>query len=140
MSSFTKLIFLDMFSLNKTQNTAFTDKHWRFIWQMTPDENFILDRHPHWKNIIVGAGFSGKWEMQLYSDTRTLYATESLLWTFVLFSGHGFKLAPVVGKILSELATNQKPSYDLSNFSIERFYQQSHSKLWRSKVPQNNEK
>ena len=47
----------------------------------------------------------------------------------MFFSGHGFKLAPVVGKILSELATNQKPSYDLSNFSIGRFYQQIHSKL-----------
>ena len=31
-----------------------------FCLQMTPDENFILDQHPHWKNIVVGAGFSGK--------------------------------------------------------------------------------
>ncbi len=26
---------------------------------MTPDEDFILDTHPYWKNIVVGAGFSG---------------------------------------------------------------------------------
>ena len=27
---------------------------------MTPDSNFIIDKHPVWRNIIVGAGFSGK--------------------------------------------------------------------------------
>ena len=26
---------------------------------MTPDEDFILDTHPTWKNIIIAAGFSG---------------------------------------------------------------------------------
>ena len=34
--------------------------------------------------------------------------------------GHGFKLAPVVGKILSELALGQTPSYDLSPFKIQQ--------------------
>ena len=27
--------------------------------QNTPDEDFILDTHPYWNNIIIGAGFSG---------------------------------------------------------------------------------
>ncbi|XP_071790533.1 peroxisomal sarcosine oxidase-like isoform X2 [Asterias amurensis] len=53
------------------------------IYTSTPNEEIILDRHPDHPNIIVGCGFSG----------------------------HGFKLAPVVGKILSELATGEKPSY-----------------------------
>jgi tetrahydromethanopterin S-methyltransferase subunit B len=26
---------------------------------MTPDKQFILDNHPGWKNVIIGAGFSG---------------------------------------------------------------------------------
>ena len=26
---------------------------------MTPDDDFILDRHPQYSNIIIGAGFSG---------------------------------------------------------------------------------
>jgi len=30
-------------------------------WQLTPDRNFIIDSHPKWKNIIIAAGFSGKW-------------------------------------------------------------------------------
>ena len=31
-----------------------------FFHQWSEDENFILDRHPTWKNIIIGAGFSGR--------------------------------------------------------------------------------
>ncbi|XP_070571505.1 peroxisomal sarcosine oxidase-like isoform X1 [Ptychodera flava] len=27
------------------------------IYTVTPDEDFVLDRHPHFKNIIIGAGF-----------------------------------------------------------------------------------
>ncbi|XP_064612602.1 peroxisomal sarcosine oxidase-like [Liolophura sinensis] len=67
------------------------------IYTVTPDENFILDTHPHWKNIVIGAGFSG----------------------------HGFKLAPVVGKVLSELAQGKSPSYDLTPFRIQRFFTKS---------------
>ena len=40
---------------------------------------------------------------------------------FLLFSGHGFNDAPVVGKILSELALGGPLSYDLSPFRIGRF-------------------
>lgn len=27
--------------------------------QLTPDQDFILDYHPTYNNIIIGAGFSG---------------------------------------------------------------------------------
>ncbi|XP_072909531.1 peroxisomal sarcosine oxidase [Hemitrygon akajei] len=63
------------------------------MYTSTPDLDFILDHHPHHRNIIIGTGFSG----------------------------HGFKLAPVVGKVLSELCIGKKPSYDLSPFKINRF-------------------
>ncbi|XP_041052660.1 peroxisomal sarcosine oxidase [Carcharodon carcharias] len=63
------------------------------MYTVTPDQDFILDRHPEHRNIVIGAGFSG----------------------------HGFKLAPVVGKILCELSTGKKPSYDLSPFKMLRF-------------------
>lgn len=65
------------------------------IYTNTPDFDFVLDVHPKWKNIVIGAGFSG----------------------------HGFKLSPVVGKVLAQLATGQDPSYDLSHFKIGRFFQ-----------------
>ncbi|XP_030041692.1 peroxisomal sarcosine oxidase [Microcaecilia unicolor] len=68
------------------------------MYTNTPDENFILDRHPSFQNIIVGAGFSG----------------------------HGFKLSPMVGKILCELSMGKAPDCDLQPFRIQRF--QNHLK------------
>ncbi|NXC27489.1 SOX oxidase, partial [Campylorhamphus procurvoides] len=63
------------------------------MYTNTPDEDFILDRHPKFSNIIIGAGFSG----------------------------HGFKLAPVVGKLLCELSLGEEPSHDMAPFRISRF-------------------
>ena len=63
------------------------------MYSMTPDEDFIIDRHPNHSNITIAAGFSG----------------------------HGFKFASVVGEILSDLAMNEKPQFDLTPFSINRF-------------------
>ncbi|XP_064379328.1 peroxisomal sarcosine oxidase [Dromaius novaehollandiae] len=63
------------------------------LYTNTPDGDFILDRHPKHSNIIIGAGFSG----------------------------HGFKLAPVVGKLLCELSLGEEPSYSTAPFSIGRF-------------------
>ncbi|KAM4844282.1 peroxisomal sarcosine oxidase isoform 2-T2 [Thomomys bottae] len=65
----------------------------RCMYTNTPDKHFILDCHPKYDNIVIGAGFSG----------------------------HGFKLAPVVGKILCELSIKLTPSYDLTPFRISRF-------------------
>ncbi|XP_012679509.1 peroxisomal sarcosine oxidase [Clupea harengus] len=68
------------------------------LYTITPDTDFVLDRHPTYSNIVIGAGFSG----------------------------HGFKFGPVIGKILYELSTEQVPSHDLAPFKISRF--QAHSK------------
>lgn len=65
---------------------------------MTRDEDFIIDRIPTRPNIVVGAGFSG----------------------------HGFKLAPVVGRILVQLALGGPEAVDartranLHHWSITR--------------------
>ncbi|PVD31520.1 hypothetical protein C0Q70_06933 [Pomacea canaliculata] len=63
------------------------------MYTNTPDDNPIIDRHPKWKNIIVAAGFSG----------------------------HGFKLAPAVGKAVRELVTGSPSSYNMMPFRINRF-------------------
>ncbi|XP_040279349.1 peroxisomal sarcosine oxidase [Bufo bufo] len=63
------------------------------MYTNTPDCNFILDYHPVHKNIVIGSGFSG----------------------------HGFKLSPLVGKILCELSIGKQPIYDLKPFRISRF-------------------
>ncbi|KAM3875037.1 peroxisomal sarcosine oxidase [Diretmus argenteus] len=63
------------------------------MYTVTPDRHFVLDHHPAYRNIVIGAGFSG----------------------------HGFKFGPVVGKLLCELSQGEVPSYDLSPFRIARF-------------------
>ncbi|KAF3816591.1 hypothetical protein GH733_013939 [Mirounga leonina] len=63
------------------------------LYTNTPDGHFVLDCHPKYDNIVIGAGFSG----------------------------HGFKLSPVVGKILYELSMKLTPSYDLTPFRMSRF-------------------
>lgn len=37
------------------------------------------------------------------------------------FSGHGFKLAPLVGRVLAQLALDEKSDVNLSPFLISRF-------------------
>lgn len=66
------------------------------MYTNTPDTNFVLDRHPKWDNVIIGTGFSG----------------------------HGFKMAPVVGRILSDLVAGKTSSFDLNPFKISRFSDQ----------------
>jgi sarcosine oxidase len=58
----------------------------------TPDECFIIDRHPHSRSVIVAAGFSG----------------------------HGFKFSSVVGEILADLALDTDTSWDIDLFKWNR--------------------
>lgn len=60
------------------------------IYDMTENSDFVLDRDPDNPDMVYGYGFSG----------------------------HGFKFAPLVGKLLAQLTLSQKPSFDLANFSI----------------------
>ena len=60
------------------------------IYDMTENSDFVLDRDPDNPDMVYGYGFSG----------------------------HGFKFAPLVGKLLAQLTLSQKPSFDPANFSI----------------------
>ncbi|XP_035989177.1 peroxisomal sarcosine oxidase isoform X1 [Fundulus heteroclitus] len=71
------------------------------MYTLTPDRHFVLDYHPNYSNIIIGAGFSG----------------------------HGFKFGPVIGKLLCELCLGEVPSFDLSPFRIRRFQSNTKSAL-----------
>jgi glycine/D-amino acid oxidase-like deaminating enzyme len=62
------------------------------LYDMTENSDFVIDRDPDNRDIAYGFGFSG----------------------------HGFKFAPLIGKLLAELALDQEPSFDLSLFSIRR--------------------
>ncbi|PJN88861.1 N-methyl-L-tryptophan oxidase [Bacillus sp. mrc49] len=63
------------------------------IYTMTPDEDFIVDLHPHHPHIAIAAGFSG----------------------------HGFKFSSVIGESLSDLILSGKTENDISPFSLNRF-------------------
>jgi sarcosine oxidase len=63
------------------------------MYTLTPDENFVIDRHPEHPNLILCGGFSG----------------------------HGFKFAPVVGEIGAALALDGGSRYGIEFLSLQRF-------------------
>jgi N-methyl-L-tryptophan oxidase len=62
-------------------------------YEFSPDDNFIIDRHPEHSNVLLAGGFSG----------------------------HGFKFSSVVGEILSDLVVKGRTDQDLSLFAVSRF-------------------
>jgi sarcosine oxidase len=62
------------------------------MYSNTPDEHFVIARHPDSANVTVACGFSG----------------------------HGFKFVPVVGEILADLATTGTTGHPISLFDPRR--------------------
>ena len=65
------------------------------LFTNSPDEHFILDRHPASPRVTIAAGFSG----------------------------HGFKFCSVVGEIMADLALDGGSRWDLGLFRLARFDQ-----------------
>jgi sarcosine oxidase len=63
------------------------------MYSLTPDGNFVIDRHPAHSNVILCGGFSG----------------------------HGFKFAPVIGEIAAELALDGGSRHQIDFLSLKRF-------------------
>jgi sarcosine oxidase len=63
------------------------------LYTMTRGGDFVIDRLPAAKNVIVASACSG----------------------------HGFKFAPVLGEILAQLAIDGRTPHDISRFSLARF-------------------
>ena len=63
------------------------------LYTKTPDEHFVIDRHPEHSNVVVASPCSG----------------------------HGFKYTPAIGVILADLATDVAPAHDLAPFALARF-------------------
>jgi monomeric sarcosine oxidase len=63
------------------------------MYDLAPDEDFILDMHPAYPQIIIASGFSG----------------------------HGFKFGPLVGQMLAALALDTEPPVPLDRFRLARF-------------------
>lgn len=62
-------------------------------YEHTPDEHFIIDRHPEHANILLAGGFSG----------------------------HGFKFASVVGELLANRIELGRWGREIERFSVSRF-------------------
>jgi len=63
------------------------------LFEPSPDEHFLIDRHPDSESAIIGAGFSG----------------------------HGFKFCSVVGEILADLALAGTTRHDIGFLRLARF-------------------
>lgn len=63
------------------------------MYTMTPDEHFIVDRHPRHPRVAFACGFSG----------------------------HGFKFAPIIGSVLADLTMNGKTEEPVSFLRADRF-------------------
>ena len=63
------------------------------LFRSTPDEHFIIDRHP----AADGVAFASA------------------------CSGHGFKFAPVVGDILADLVMTGSTAWPIDAFRADRF-------------------
>jgi sarcosine oxidase len=59
---------------------------------MTPDENFVIDLHPDYPQVVIAS----------------------------TCSGHGFKFAPVIGQMLSDLALTGETDYPSAMFRLDR--------------------
>jgi sarcosine oxidase len=63
------------------------------LFEPSPDEHFLIDRHPDVPSAVVAAGFSG----------------------------HGYKFCSVVGEILADLAIDGSTAHDIGLFRLDRF-------------------
>lgn len=63
------------------------------LYTQTPDEHFVVDKHPAHDHVVIGAGFSG----------------------------HGFKFSTTIGKMLTEIALDGETPHNDSLFKIKRF-------------------
>jgi monomeric sarcosine oxidase len=63
------------------------------LYTMSPDEHFIVDRHPEHANVVFAAGLSG----------------------------HGFKFTAVLGRVLADLALDRGTDLPVDFLSLKRF-------------------
>jgi sarcosine oxidase len=63
------------------------------LYSYSPDHHFLIDQHPHHKNVHFAAGFSG----------------------------HGFKFSPVLGELLADLALTGTTPHPIGFLRLHRF-------------------
>ena len=69
-----------------------TERHAVCLYTNTPDHHFVIDRHPEFANVVLGAGFSG----------------------------HGFKFTSVLGDVLADLAVKGQTDLAIGFLGLDR--------------------
>ncbi len=95
-----------------------SDSTWHFLHEMAAK---ITDILPAIKEIRVIRQWAGLYD--LTPDKTQILGATDVPGFFVAagFSGHGFMIAPVVGKIMAEVMLGQKPEYPIEMYGINRF-------------------
>lgn len=92
---------------------------WQFLAEMS---RVICSLLPCLRQVRVVRQWSGLYEVS--PDAHPILGGVSGLdgyYHAIGFSGHGFMLAPIVGKLMAELISGKTPSMDISSFGLERF-------------------
>lgn len=99
------------------------------IWQKFCEITVLfLDHLPPLMRRKARSTLNAVWASSLVNDSSSVVVADSCS---LFFPGHGFKLGPVSGKILAQLAMDETPSYDMSPFKITRFkFGQHKASLW----------
>jgi len=92
---------------------------WQFLADISAKVNYLL---PPLGKLRVVRQWSGLYNMSPDSQPILGAAGEPAnLWQAIGFSGHGFMLAPVVGRIIAQMMTGQTPEIDVHRLDLGRF-------------------
>lgn len=89
---------------------------------ITEYKSRIVSRLPSFDNSIIKSGHAAIYDMT--PDANPILGASSKikgLFYAVGFSGHGFKLSPIVGNMIAELITKEKTDPILKKFNLSRF-------------------
>ncbi|MEG6615543.1 FAD-binding oxidoreductase [Peptococcaceae bacterium 1198_IL3148] len=95
------------------------ESSWQFMHEMAAKFTFIL---PILKEVRVVRQWSGLYDLTP-DRTQILGAIPEVPGFFVAagFSGHGFMIAPVVGKLMAQVMLGMEPDYPIDMYGVKRF-------------------
>ncbi|MGE5593947.1 MAG: NAD(P)/FAD-dependent oxidoreductase [Betaproteobacteria bacterium] len=95
-----------------------TESSWKFLVEMAHEITRVL---PPVGNLRIVRQWAGLYDMT--PDAHPILGATPVdgLYLACGFSGHGFMLAPVTGKLLAEIICDGKPSIDITGLDLGRF-------------------
>lgn len=100
------------------------EDHLVSLWQSLPTSSAVSDPPPaRLQTFSLDPAPLSSSQVSFCVSCRRKRWSKVFIFSFlsVFPTGHGFKFAPVIGKILCELSLGEKPIYNLAPFQISRF-------------------